>query len=378
MSGALEDLRILDFSRVLAGPFATMIMADLGAEVIKVERPGSGDDTRSWGPPFDETGEATYFLSVNRNKRSLALDLTNEEDLATARTLALSADALVENFRPGLMERLGLGYEDLRGENPRLIFCSITGFGHGAGAAIPGYDLLVQALGGLMSITGSPEGEPQKVGVALVDVLAGLFATVGVLSALHARERTGRGQRVDVTLLGSLLSALVNQGSAYTVAGVVPGRMGNAHPSIAPYELFETGEGQLVIAVGTDRQFSELCRVLGAPELVRDERFIDNRQRVAHRGELRAGLEAHLASRPARAWAELLVAARVPAGEVNDLAGAFALASRVGLAPIVSLARADGSEVPLTRNPILLSDTPAEYGTAPPPLPQEGSPVTDW
>ncbi len=375
MPGALENLRILDFSRVLAGPFATMLMGDLGAEVIKVERPGTGDDTRAWGPPFDTDGEATYFLSVNRNKRSVVLDLSVERDRQTARSLARDADALVENFRPGVMESLGLGYEDLRRENPRLVFCSITGFGHGAGAVLPGYDLVVQAVGGLMSITGSPDGEPQKVGVALVDVLAGLFATVGILSALRHRERTGRGQRVDVTLLGSLLSALVNQGSAYTVAGVVPGRMGNAHPSIAPYELFETGEGQLVIAVGTDRQFTDLCEVVGAPELAADERFATNSRRVAHRRELRSLLVSHLSARPAQTWADLLTAARVPAGEVNDLAGAFALAARLGLDPIVSAPRADGAEVRLTRNPITLSETPPEYRGAPPALPSPGAPV---
>lgn len=376
MPAALENLRILDFSRVLAGPFATMVMADLGAEVIKVERPGTGDDTRSWGPPFDDSGQATYFLSVNRNKRSIALDLGDSDDLAIARSLALGADVLVENFRPGLMERLGLGYEDLRGENRGLVYCSITGFGHGRGAPIPGYDLLVQAVGGLMSITGSPDGEPQKVGVALVDVLAGLFASVGILAALCRRERTGSGQRIDVTLLASLLSALVNQGSAYTVAGVVPRRMGNAHPSIAPYELFETGDGQLVIAVGTDRQFEDLCREIAAPELARDERFATNPGRVAHREELRAALEDRLAARPARDWADRLIAARVPAGVVNDVAAAFDLASRLGLAPVVPVPRS-GTPLELTRNPIELSETPAQYRSEPPPLPDRGHRV-DW
>jgi crotonobetainyl-CoA:carnitine CoA-transferase CaiB-like acyl-CoA transferase len=376
MPGALENLRILDFSRVLAGPFATMLLGDLGAEVIKVERPGGGDDTRSWGPPFDASGQATYFLSVNRNKRSVALDLTDDDDIRTARSLARGADVLVENFRPGLMERLGLGYEDLRDENPGLVYCSITGFGHGSGAAIPGYDLLVQAVGGLMSITGSPDGEPQKVGVALVDVLAGLFASVGILAALRQRDHSGAGQRVDVTLLGALLSALVNQGSAYTVAGVVPGRMGNAHPSIAPYELFETAEGELVIAVGTDRQFADLCAALDAPELAQDERFASNTERVAHRSELRSALEDRLGARSARAWADLLIEARVPAGVVNDLAAAFQLASRLGLGPIVAVPREDGSEVRLTRNPIELSVTPPEYRTAPPDLPVRERHVT--
>jgi crotonobetainyl-CoA:carnitine CoA-transferase CaiB-like acyl-CoA transferase len=376
MPGALENLRILDFSRVLAGPFATMLLGDLGADVIKVERPGVGDDTRSWGPPFDARGRATYFLSVNRNKRAVALDLTNDGDLRIARSLAHEADVLVENFRPGLMEDLGLGYDELRAENPGLVYCSITGFGHGEGAALPGYDLLVQAVGGLMSVTGPPDGEPQKVGVALVDVLSGLFATVGILTALRHRDNTGSGQRVDVTLLAALLSALVNQSSAYTVAGVVPGRMGNAHPSIAPYELFETGDGQLVIAVGTDRQFGDLCEALGARDLAVEERFATNTQRVAHRLELRAALEERLAARSAHAWADLLTAARVPAGVVNDLAAAFDLASRLGLTPIIPVPDDDGSEVALTRNPIALSETPPEYRRAPPALAEPDEPLT--
>jgi crotonobetainyl-CoA:carnitine CoA-transferase CaiB-like acyl-CoA transferase len=372
--GALDNLRIIDFSRVLAGPFATMMLGDLGAQVIKVERPQAGDETREWGPPFDDSGEATYFLAVNRNKRSIALDLKGDDDLRSARSLAHGADVLVENFRPGLMERLGLGYEDLRVDNPGLVYCSITGFGRGEGAELPGYDLLVQALGGLMSITGSADGEPQKVGVALVDVLAGLFATVGILAALRHRERTGAGQRIEVTLLGSLLAALVNQGSAYTVAGVVPQRMGNAHPSIAPYELFQTGQGELVIAVGNDRQFATLCDVLGAPELAGDRRFATNPERVANRVELRAALEDRLARRPGRDWAAALTAARVPAGVVNDLEAAFALARAVGLDPIVELPRDDGSPVPLTRNPISLSETLPDYRLAPPRLPGERSP----
>ncbi len=278
---ALGDLRILDFSRVLAGPFATMVLADLGAEVIKLERPGIGDETRSWGPPNDEHGNATYFQAVNRNKRSVAVDLASEAGLTRARELAATADVVVENFRPDVMDKLGLGYETLSASNPRLVFCSITGFGAGEGARLPGYDLLVQAVGGLMSITGAPDSEPQKVGVAVVDVLAGLFASVGILAALRHRDATGEGQRVQVDLFSSLLAALVNQGSAFTVAGVVPARMGNAHPSISPYELYETGAGELVLAVGNARQFAALCDVLDAPELATDPRFADNRARVA-------------------------------------------------------------------------------------------------
>ena len=365
-SDALGGIRILDFSRVLAGPFATMMLADLGAEVLKVERPGSGDDTRAWGPPYDEAGEATYFQSVNRNKRSILLDLADADSLAHAHSLAAAADVVVENFRPGVMDRLGLGYESLRGENEGLIYCSITGFGDGAGAELPGYDLLIQAVGGLMSITGDPAGEPQKVGVALVDVLAGLFAAVGILAALRHREQTGRGQRVDVNLLSSLLAALVNQGSGYTIAGSVPTRMGNAHPSISPYELYRTAEGDLVLAVGNDRQFAALCEILGIESVAADARFATNGERVRNRAALRERLEDALAHRPARAWASELTAARVPAGVVNDLGGAFELAEALGLDPVVPVPRDDQTEVALTRNPIRLSLTPARYRSAPP------------
>jgi crotonobetainyl-CoA:carnitine CoA-transferase CaiB-like acyl-CoA transferase len=368
-TSALGDLRILDFSRVLAGPFATMMLADLGATVTKVERPGVGDETRTWGPPYDARGEATYFQSVNRNKESVVLDLRAGPDLERARELAAQADVIVENFRPGVMDRLGLGYGELSSQRPSLVYCSITGFGAGAGAELPGYDLLVQALGGLMSITGAPDGEPQKVGVALVDVLAGLFASVGILAALRHRDATGEGQQVEVDLLSALLAALVNQGSAYTIAGAVPGRLGNAHPSIAPYELLDTGAGQLVLAVGNDRQFGALCQVLGAPELAGDERFATNGQRVAHRDALRVALEERLASRPAAEWATDLTAVRVPAGVVNDISGAFALAAALGLDPVVELPGPDGENVRLTRNPIRLARTPPSYRSAPPSLP---------
>ena len=365
----LGELTILDFSRVLAGPFATMMLADLGATVIKVERPGTGDETRAWGPPYDDRGQATYFQAVNRNKDSVVLDLTNGADLERTRALAVSADVIVENFRPGVMDRLGLGYEELSAGHDGLVYCSITGFGAGLGAQLPGYDLLVQALGGLMSITGAPDGEPQKVGVALVDILAGLFASVGILAALRHRDRTGEGQRVEVNLLSALLAALVNQASGYTIAGVVPARMGNAHPSISPYELYETGAGDLVLAVGNDRQFAALCEVLGAPELAADDRFSSNGDRVSNRGELRRELVARLAAAPAADWARLLTAVRVPAGEVNDVRGAFELARSLGLEPTVDVPRPDGSAVALTRNPITLSRTPPSYRSAPPPLP---------
>jgi crotonobetainyl-CoA:carnitine CoA-transferase CaiB-like acyl-CoA transferase len=367
---ALSGVKVVDFSRVLAGPLATMVLADLGAEVTKIEPPG-GDETRQWGPPYDAAGEATYFQSVNRNKRSLVLDLTDPDDHARARRLALGADVLVENFRPGVMERFGFGYDELRAEHPGLVYCTITGFGRHGGATLPGYDLLIQALGGLMSVTGSPAGEPQKVGVALVDVLAGLFATVGIMAALRHRDQTGEGQRVEVELLSALLAGLVNQASAYTAGDVVPRRMGNQHPSIAPYELFQTAEGELVVAVGNDRQFAALCEALDAPELASDERFADNGARVEHRAVLKDGLEQRLRGRPAREWVQALTDAGVPAGVVNDVKAAFELAQSLGLEPLVTLPRKDGTSVALPRNPITLSATPATYRSAPPRLGSE-------
>ena len=368
MTTSLRNLDVLDFSRVLAGPFATMLLGDLGATVTKVERggpDGHGDDTRQWGPPYDAAGEATYFQSVNRNKDSLVLDLADPADVQQARERAGRADIVVENFRPGVMEGFGLGYDEVAAVNPSVVYCSITGFGRGGGADLAGYDLLIQAVGGLMSVTGAPDGDPQKVGVALVDVLAGLFATVGILAALQHRAATGEGQRVEVDLLSSLLAALVNQSAAYTSGGVVPRRMGNAHPSIAPYELYRAGDGDLVVAVGNDRQFAALCAALGEPRLATDQRFAGNVARVAHRAELRGELERLLAARTVEEWTAVLSDARVPAGAVNDVGAAFALAERLGLAPIVGIPRDDGTTVDLPRNPIGLSATPVEYRTAP-------------
>ncbi|MFF4253952.1 CaiB/BaiF CoA transferase family protein [Streptomyces sp. NPDC001663] len=380
--GALDGLRVADFSRVLAGPYATMLLGDLGADVVKVERPGIGDETRAWHPPADTDGTSTYFLSVNRNKRSVVLDLTTEDGREQARALVAECDVVVENFRPGTMERLGLGYEELRALRPELVYCSISGFGGGAGAAIPGYDLLVQAVGGLMSVTGTADGEPVKAGVALVDVITGLHASLGVLAALRHRDATGEGQRVEVNLLGSLLSALVNQASAYAVAGVVPGRMGNAHPSIAPYETFPAADRPLALAVGNDRQFAALAEAVGDPGLALDDRFRTNTDRVAHRAALRAVLTERLATAGADHWTAVLLAAGVPAGPVNTLDEAFDFAQKLGLPGIVDIPAAPDGAAPArpsrqVASPIALSATPAGYRLPPPRLGQHTAEILD-
>jgi crotonobetainyl-CoA:carnitine CoA-transferase CaiB-like acyl-CoA transferase len=382
--GALDGLLIADFGRVLAAPYATMLLADFGAEVVKVERPGLGDDTRAWGPPWSD-GQATYFQGVNRNKQSVIADLTTEQGRAAARDLAQRADVVVENFRPGVMDRLGLDYDTLRGANPRLVYCSVTGFGSGEGAALPGYDLLVQAAGGLMSITGDPDGEPTKVGVALVDVVTGLHAALGILAAVRHAARTGEGQRVEVNLLSSLLSALANQAQGYVEAGVVPERMGNRHPSITPYETFQAQDRLLVLAVGNDRQFVALCDVLGMPAVAQDPRFATNEQRVAHREELRVLLTGRLSTQSADHWFRALMARGVPCGPINTIEQGFALAAELGLSPVARVPRTavgapevgqDGTvtsaSVATVANPIRLSRTPAVYRSAPPLLGQNG------
>ena len=372
MSSSLDGVVIADFTRVLAGPYATMLLGDLGADVIKVERPGMGDDTRSWGPPFDADGRATYYESINRNKTSIALDLRTEYGRGRARELALSADVVVENFAPGTMEKFGLGFEQLHAVNPGLIYASVSGFGTApVGRDLPGYDLLVQASGGLMSVTGPEPGVPTKVGVALVDVITGLHATIGILAALRHRERTGEGQRVDVALLSSLLSAMVNQSSAFVLAGDVPGILGNDHPSIVPYAAYPAADRELVIAVGNDGQFRALCRELGHEEWADDERFSTNTDRVAHRHELGGLMVPVLRTRTADEWWQTLTPVGVPCGPVNDLQEAFDLATRVGLDPIASINDPHRPGTPTVAHPIRLSATPATYRLAPPELPLE-------
>ena len=363
-AGPLDGIVVADFTRVLAGPYCTMLLGDMGAEVIKVERPGAGDDTRMWGPPYTASGQSTYFAGVNRNKTTVGVDLSTPEGVQAARDLMARADIVIENFKAGTLERLGLDYESVRASHAGLIYCTISGFGSGAGRELPGYDLLVQAMGGLMSITGPGPGEPTKVGVALVDVITGLHATVGILAALHHRDATGEGQRLEVNLLSSLLSGLVNQSSAYAGAGVVPGILGNAHPSIAPYEVYDTGDRPLVIAVGNDRQFASLAQVLGAPGLADDTRFRTNADRVANRDALKDELLGLLAAAGADAWQERLTRAGVPCGPINDIAQAFDLAERLGLEPIV-----DTDGTPTVAHPIRFERTPATYRRPPPDAP---------
>ncbi|GAA1964910.1 CaiB/BaiF CoA transferase family protein [Agromyces allii] len=380
--GVLAGIRVADFSRVLAGPYATMMLADFGADVVKIEPP-TGDDTRHWTPPVDANGQATYFGSVNRNKRSVALDLTDAAGLAEAHRLAGSADVVIENFRPGVMARFGLAYDDVQARNPGVVYCSITGFGAGRGAALAGYDLLVQAVGGLMSITGEPGGDPAKAGVALVDVLTGQNALAGILLALRERDRSGRGQLVELDLLGSLLSALTNQAASTLATGAPPRRLGNAHPSIAPYAVFHAVDRELVIAVGNDKQFRALAEVLGEPALADDPRFAANGARVAHRHELTEIIEQRLAAASAAHWIALLEPAGVPAGLVNDIAEAIAFAESLGLEPVAETRRPGGggsADDPWpsrsVANPIRLSATPATYVTPPPRLDEHHG--ADW
>jgi crotonobetainyl-CoA:carnitine CoA-transferase CaiB-like acyl-CoA transferase len=374
----LAGLLVADFSRVLAGPLATMTLADLGARVIKVERPGTGDDTRHWGPPFSATG-STYFDSVNRNKESICLDLGDAADLVVARELAIRADVLVENFKPGGMDRLGLGYDELSAANPGLIYASVSGFGSTGGAQLPGYDFIVQALGGLMSITGEAAGSPTKVGVAMVDILTAKDLIIGVLAAVNARHSTGRGSRLEVNLLSSLQGALANQGQAYLGAEVVPHRMGNQHPSIAPYELLECADTALAVACGNDSQFRSILAVLSLDALLGDERFLTNSARVAHRAELVAVLESRLATASAASWQAAFTAAGVPAGQVGSIADGIDLAERLGLAPTIDVQDAAGAITGRQiRSPISFSPPLIARTEAPPALGEHTISVRHW
>ncbi len=372
----LDGLLVADFSRVLAGPLATATLADLGARVVKVERPGTGDDTRQWGPPWTENSSA-YFEAANRSKESVTLDLTDPGDLALAQRLAAEADVVVENFKDGALARHGLDHASVAAANPGVVYCSITGFGSREGAHLPGYDFLVQAVGGLMSITGEPDGDPTKVGVALVDVLTSKDAVVAILAALRARSLTGTGQRVEVNLLSSLLGSLVNQASSYLTTGVVPTRLGNQHPSIAPYETLRCRDGLVAVACGNDGQFARLATALGHSALAVDPRFAGNADRVAHRADLVAALEEALAVENVAHWVRVLTAAGVPAGRVGDVATALDLAGALGLDPLVDVGAGRPAQV---RHPATYSATPVaptDY-TAPPTLGQHDTAVRRW
>jgi crotonobetainyl-CoA:carnitine CoA-transferase CaiB-like acyl-CoA transferase len=374
--GPLAGLLVADFSRILAGPYATMLLADMGAEVVKVEGPG-GDDTRTWQPPVRD-GVSTYYLGVNRNKRSVALDLKDPGDLGLARELARRADIFVENFKPGGLKRFGLDYDTVAAANPAVVYASISGFGSGpGGAGLPGYDLIVQATSGLMSVTGDADGEPYRAGVAVFDVISGLHATIGVLAALNHRHATGTGQHVEISLLASAMSGLVNQTSAFVAGGVVPFRMGNSHPSLFPYEPLPCADGDLIITAGNDLQFRKLAHVLGAPELADDPRFIRNEDRTANREELRPLLVERLRTRPKMEWFRELTGNGVPCGPINTIDQGVAFAEEVGLDPVVIVGTGNEA-IPSVRHPITFSATPASYRLPPPRLDQQGDEIRQW
>lgn len=379
MAGALSHIRVLDLSRVLAGPWSGQILADLGADVIKVERPGSGDDTRAWGPPFlkDEggrdTSEAAYFLSANRNKQSVTIDFTQPEGQALVRKLAAESDILIENFKVGGLAAYGLDYASLKAINPRLIYCSITGFGQfGPYAKRAGYDFMIQGLGGLMSLTGRSDQEegagPVKVGVALTDILTGLYSSVAILAALTARETTGRGQHIDMALLDVQVACLANQAMNYLTTGVPPRRLGNAHPNIVPYQDFPTADGDFILTVGNDGQFRKFCEVAGHPEWADDPRFASNKARVANRAELIPLIRQATVFKTTAEWVAALEAVGVPCGPINDLAAVFEDPQVLARGLKVELPHALAGAVAQVASPLRLSDTPVEYRMAPPRL----------
>ena len=386
----LDGIRVLDLSRVLAGPWCGQLLADLGADVVKVERPEGGDDTRAWGPPNlkdaagNATSESAYYLCTNRNKRSITIDIAQPSGQALIRRLAAQADVVIENFKLGGLAKYGLDYPALAASNPRLVYCSITGFGQtGPYAARAGYDLLIQGMGGLMSITGRADadegGGQQKVGVALTDIMTGLYATIAVQAALAERERSGRGQHIDLALLDVQVACLANQASNFLAGGVVPRRMGNAHPNIVPYQDFQTADGYMILAVGNDAQFARFCEVAGRAEWARDERFTSNPQRVAHRAELIAMIREATLKRTTREWVEALEAAGVPCGPINRIDQVFEDPQVRARGIRIELPHPAAGVVPLVANPIRFSATPVEYRRAPPMLGEHSQEVLrDW
>ncbi len=374
--GPLDGVLVADFSRVLAGPYCTMLLGDLGATVIKVESP-SGDDTRTWMPPMRD-GVSTYYLSINRNKRSVTFDLNKPEDLRLAHELAARADVFVENFKPGGLKRFGLDYEAVRQRNPGIIYASISGFGTAPQAAsLPGYDLVVQAMSGLMSLTGDPDGPAYRAGISVFDVMAGLHATIGILAALNYRNSSGEGQHVELSLMASALSGLVNHSSAYVAGGVIPTRMGNAHPSLFPYEPLPTADTDLIIIAGNNGQFRKLCEVLGLTELPSDPRFAHNDDRTRNRDVLRPLLVERLRTKAAITWFRELTEAGVSCGPINNIAEGVEFARTVGLDPVVEVGSGNDA-VPMVRNPISFSATPPRYELPPPTIGQDNEAVRAW
>jgi crotonobetainyl-CoA:carnitine CoA-transferase CaiB-like acyl-CoA transferase len=373
--GPLDGLVVADMSRILAGPYCSMLLGDMGATVIKVESP-SGDDTRTWMPPVKD-GVSTYYLSIGRNKRSVVLDFRDPGDRALAAELLRRADIAIENFKPGSLGKFGLDYETAAERNPGLVYLSISGFGTAEGAWLPGYDLIVQAVSGLMSLTGDADGPAYRAGISVFDVMAGLHGLIGVLAALHQRVETGRGQHVEVNLLSSAMSGLVNQTAAYTAGGVVPQRMGNAHPSLFPYETMPTADRDMIITAGNDRQFGALCEVLGIPEVADDPRFASNADRTRRRDELRPLLLDALGKWKADDLFLALNKAGVPCGPINTIGEGVELAEALGLAPRVELGT-DGRAVTLVRNPIGFSDAALRYDRPPPELGEHSGEVKAW
>ncbi|NHR07839.1 CoA transferase [Chromobacterium haemolyticum] len=372
MAGALEGIKVLDLSRVLAGPWTGQLLADLGAEVIKVERPGCGDDTRQWAPPSLPDGTAAYFLCANRGKKSLTVDIAKPEGQEIVRRLAADADVLIENYKVGGLAKYGLDYASLAELNPRLVYCSVTGFGQdGPYAQMAGYDYIVQGMSGLMSITGPADGEPHKVGVAVTDLFTGLYAANAIQAALWARQGSGRGQHIDMALFDCALAMLANVNMNWLVGGAVPPRLGNAHPNIVPYQVFKcAGDGHFILACGNDRQFRSVCELIGRPELADDPRFASNPQRVAHRDVLVPLLAAGFLAQPRDAWLAQLDQAGVPCGPINTVDEAFADPQIRHRRMQIELPGLDGEAVPLVACPIKLSDTPLQYRDAPPRLGQ--------
>jgi formyl-CoA transferase len=384
--GPLSHIRVLDLSRVLAGPWAAQNLADLGAEVIKIERPGSGDDTRGWGPPYmkdaagKDSSEAAYFLSVNRNKKSVTLDIAKPEGQTIARELAMKSQVLIENYKVGNLKRYGLDYESLKKDNPGLIYCSVTGFGQdGPYAPRPGYDFIFQGMGGLMSITGERDGQPgagpQKVGIAITDVLTGMYASVAILAAITHRERTGLGQYIDAALLDTIVAFNANQITSYFASGKIPQRFGNAHAQVVPYEVFPTADGHIILAVGNDSQFASFCQAAGCAELAEEARFKTNSARIVHRGELIPLIAEIMRTRTKREWIESLEAASVPCGPINNMKEVFEDPQVQHRKLRVDMPHPSGGTASVVRSPLRLSETPVEYRLAPPTLGQHNEEI---